>query len=139
MRGSRGIPTGTEWSTEYMSAPIANPTRSRIAARPRRIVLIRRSIGGGVLFAGAFTLSCSAALAPSGPGIAPHATMDFSVERVDAPRGTGTNRFIDEDVAYLASVFANPAVPRELRVGAAERMARLGSPEAADAIGSALA
>jgi len=138
MRGSRAIPTGTEWSTEYMSAPIANPTRSRIAARPRRIVLIRRSIGGGVLFAGAFTLSCSAAPAPSGPGIAPHATMNASVERVDAPRGTGTNRFIDEDVAYLASVFANPAVPRELRVGAAERMARLGSPEAADAIGSAL-
>ncbi|MAH65646.1 MAG: hypothetical protein CMJ27_04540 [Phycisphaerae bacterium] len=118
-----------------MSAPNANPIRFRAAMRPRRFVTVRRSIGGGVLLAGVFAINCSAVPAAS---ISKRATTVSAGEGFDAPRGTSVNRFIDEDVAYLASVFANPAVPRELRVGAAERMARLGSPEAADAIGTAL-
>ena len=49
-----------------------------------------------------------------------------------------TNSSFDEDVAYMVSILGNTAVPRELRVGAANRLSRLGSPEAADAIGEAL-
>ncbi len=120
-----------------MSAPRANPTRPRIPMRPRRIVMIRRSIGGGVMLAGAFTVNCSAVPAQPVPTATAMATV-APTESLEAPRGTTTSRLVDEDVAYLASVYANPAVPRELRVGAAERMARLGSPEAADAIGTAL-
>ena len=135
MHGSRGIPLGIEWSTESMSVTHANPMRTRVATRPRRIVMVRRSIGGGVMLAGAFAINCSAVSTPSVPK---DGAIVSSGERLDAPRATVTNRFIDEDVAYLASVFANPAVPRELRVGAAERMARLGSPEAANAIGTGL-
>ncbi len=118
-----------------MSAPIVNPRIARIAMRPHRILTIRRSIGCGVLLVGASTINCSAVPEPA---VATATATSPSVDRFDAPRGTTTTRFIDEDVAYLASVFANPAVPRELRVGAAERMARLGSPEAAEAIGTAL-
>ena len=135
MHDSRGIPLGIEWSTESMSATHANPMRSRVATRPRRIVMVRRSIGGGVMLAGAFAINCSAVSTPSAPK---DGVVVSSGERFGAPRATVTNRFIDEDVVYLASVFANPAVPRELRVGAAERMARLGSPEAASAIGTGL-
>lgn len=86
------------------------------------------------MLAGAFTVNCSAV--PVHP-VPTTATTINEAASMDAPRPTA-GRFIDEDVAYLASIFANPAVPRELRVGAAERMARLGSPEAAEAIGTAL-
>ncbi|MFB0984879.1 MAG: hypothetical protein QMB94_01185, partial [Phycisphaerales bacterium] len=53
-------------------------------------------------------------------------------------RRSVANALFDEDVSYLVSILENTAVPRVLRVGAANRLARLGSPEAAEAIGAAL-
>ncbi|MAD20496.1 MAG: hypothetical protein CMJ52_10105 [Planctomycetaceae bacterium] len=130
---------GIDRSIERMSASSANRNPSCIAMRPGGTALMRRSFGFGVTLLGVFTINCSAVPEPRVRASETVAARPLSVERVpaervDAPRPPATSRLVDEDVAYLSSVFANPAVPRELRTGAAERLARLGSPEAADAI-----
>ena len=65
------------------------------------------------------------------------AATSKSTEAAERRRSVANVGF-DEDVSYLVSILENTAVPRDLRVGAANRLSRLGSPEAAEAIGEAL-
>ncbi len=115
--------------------PIVDPLRGLIpslAASPRRISLATVI---GVVLSG--NLTCAATPSTSSTSSTSSISSNSITKSPEVGRVSVNSRF-DEDVAYLVSILENPAVPRELRVGAANRLSRLGSPEAAEAIGEAL-